>query len=57
VFRPVTVDVMEMQPADSAPAARTCDISTMCLNCGTEMQPEHAHYRCRACGWRDSCCD
>lgn len=21
------------------------------------MRPEHAHYRCRECGWRDSCCD
>lgn len=38
-------------------AERTCDTSTVCWNCGLEMQPEHAHYRCRACGWRDSCCD
>lgn len=21
------------------------------------MRAEHAHYRCRMCGWRDSCCD
>jgi hypothetical protein len=33
------------------------DLSTICLLCGTEMRPEHAHYRCPACGWRDSCCD
>ncbi|MDH3294355.1 MAG: hypothetical protein OER95_08555 [Acidimicrobiia bacterium] len=28
-----------------------------CVHCGGEMAPEHAHYRCRSCGWRDSCCD
>jgi hypothetical protein len=41
------------------PLLPTCaaDISTTCLACGTPMQPEHAHYRCPACGWRDSCCD
>jgi predicted RNA-binding Zn-ribbon protein involved in translation (DUF1610 family) len=33
------------------------DLSTVCLQCGTPMREEHAHYRCPACGWRDSCCD
>jgi hypothetical protein len=28
-----------------------------CPTCGGSMAPEHAHYRCVACGWRDSCCD
>ncbi|MGH2685181.1 MAG: hypothetical protein ACRDJP_06935 [Actinomycetota bacterium] len=28
-----------------------------CPQCGGAMTAEHAHYRCRACGWRDSCCD
>jgi predicted RNA-binding Zn-ribbon protein involved in translation (DUF1610 family) len=28
-----------------------------CPQCGGEMSPEHAHYRCTSCGWRDSCCD
>lgn len=28
-----------------------------CPMCGGEMAPEHAHYRCSGCGWRDSCCD
>lgn len=32
------------------------DLSTTCPSCGTEMRPEHAHYRCPACGYRDSCC-
>jgi len=28
-----------------------------CPLCGAELAPEHAHFKCRACGWRDSCCD
>jgi hypothetical protein len=28
-----------------------------CPQCGGDMRPEHAHYRCAGCGWRDSCCD
>jgi hypothetical protein len=28
-----------------------------CPMCGGTMAPEHAHYRCGSCGWRDSCCD
>ena len=36
--------------------ARTCDLSTTCPSCASQMQPEHAHYRCPACGYRDSCC-
>jgi hypothetical protein len=45
-------------------AARTdaCEMSryatfSECPLCGGAMQPEHAHYRCTGCGWRDSCCD
>ncbi len=30
------------------------DLSTVCPNCMTEMHPEHAHYKCPACGYRDS---
>ena len=33
------------------------DLSIVCLVCGAEMRPEHAHYRCPVCFWRDSCCD
>ena len=32
------------------------DLSIQCPQCGTMMQPEHAHYRCLKCGYRDSCC-
>ncbi len=28
-----------------------------CPICAGPMAPEHAHYRCTDCGWRDSCCD
>ncbi|HEY5173405.1 MAG TPA: hypothetical protein VIK54_16910 [Acidimicrobiia bacterium] len=37
--------------------SRPCDLSVTCFVCGAGMRPEHAHYRCPACGWRDSCCD
>jgi hypothetical protein len=43
---------------DAASAkGRGCDLSTQCGHCGGPMRPEHAHYRCTACGQRDSCCD
>ena len=35
---------------------RTCDLSTVCPQCGTQMYNEHAHMRCLGCGYRDSCC-
>lgn len=28
-----------------------------CPACDGPLAPEHAHYRCTECGWRDSCCD
>ena len=39
----------------TAPRA-SCDLASTCPNCNTVMQPEHAHYRCLTCGYRDSCC-
>jgi len=42
-------------PGEAEPA-KACDLSTTCPSCGGQMQPEHAHYRCPACGYRDSCC-
>ncbi|HEY0253472.1 MAG TPA: hypothetical protein VGC41_18185, partial [Kofleriaceae bacterium] len=33
-----------------------CDLTTTCPTCMIEMQPEHAHYKCPSCGYRDSCC-
>ena len=28
----------------------------LCPDCLHPMRPEHAHYRCPNCGYRDSCC-
>jgi hypothetical protein len=28
-----------------------------CPLCGGALHPEHAHFKCGSCGWRDSCCD
>ena len=28
-----------------------------CPLCSGDLVPEHAHFRCPSCGWRDSCCD
>jgi Zn finger protein HypA/HybF involved in hydrogenase expression len=47
------------KPEEAAPVtdgAESADLSTTCPSCNTEMRPEHAHYRCPACGYRDSCC-
>jgi len=41
---------------DAAAKACPVDLSIQCPTCGTAMQPEHAHYRCLRCGYRDSCC-
>jgi hypothetical protein len=39
------------------PVAREeCDLSATCPTCMIAMQPEHAHYKCPRCGYRDSCC-
>lgn len=52
-------------PPHAAPAAAAaCDLAgnpfavfECCPMCGSDMAPEHAHFRCTSCGWRDSCCD
>ncbi|MGI8707708.1 MAG: hypothetical protein ACR2LG_05875 [Actinomycetota bacterium] len=43
------------EPSTDA-AAKSCELATVCPDCGVEMSPEHAHYRCPSCGYRDSCC-
>jgi DNA-directed RNA polymerase subunit RPC12/RpoP len=53
-LRPVVV-VSSPRPEAAVKACPT-DLSIQCPECGTKMQPEHAHYRCLACGYRDSCC-
>ena len=46
-----TFDGAARRPVDPA---RDLDLSTTCPNCSAEMLPEHAHYKCPACGYRDS---
>ncbi len=43
-------------PSAELRVGRSADLSTICPSCNTQMQPEHAHYKCPACGYRDSCC-
>ena len=52
ITRPVVVvaETIEITNRDE------CDLTTTCPNCTIPMQPEHAHYRCLQCGYRDSCC-
>jgi len=53
----------ESVPPSSVPVATVCrdprGTFPDCPNCGSVegWQPEHAHFRCRSCGFRDSCCD
>ena len=62
--RPLVIEELELPFPPNEPAAPVCrwersPFSTFeeCPMCGGEMAPEHAHFRCGACGWRDSCCD
>jgi hypothetical protein len=54
---PSTLERGQVDEGARAQAPRgTCDLSVTCPTCSTLMQPEHAHYRCLTCGYRDSCC-
>jgi predicted RNA-binding Zn-ribbon protein involved in translation (DUF1610 family) len=55
-------------PSDPTPSShRGAGVEGTCANrfatfdecplCGAALSPEHAHFRCPNCGWRDSCCD
>ena len=50
---PMDDDIRHSEAPDRSPLAPLAD----CPLCGARLAPEHAHLRCRACGWRDSCCD
>lgn len=45
------------QTAPSAEGRSPLGTFEECPHCGGRLLPEHAHYRCEGCGWRDSCCD
>jgi hypothetical protein len=52
---PVAVAREGSQPVEQI-AATACDLTKTCPTCLVEMLPEHAHYKCPQCGYRDSCC-
>jgi len=52
---PLAVERPQQEP-EPEPACIPHDLDTVCPECQTQMRPEHAHYRCPACGYRDSCC-
>jgi hypothetical protein len=61
VARPLVIEVLEL-PFPQTERACGWERSPFsafdeCPMCGGEMAPEHAHFRCGGCGWRDSCCD
>jgi Zn finger protein HypA/HybF involved in hydrogenase expression len=53
-----TVRARGTLPPEAVQAVRLAkaDLSITCPTCTTLMQPEHAHYKCPRCGYRDSCC-
>ncbi|CAN5434301.1 hypothetical protein BH11MYX1_BH11MYX1_20690 [soil metagenome] len=46
--------VTKPEPAAAVEPEARIDLSTTCPTCMVEMQPEHAHYKCPSCGYRDS---
>jgi hypothetical protein len=57
-FEPAAPAVPAVAPAGSCDlAGNPFAIFECCPMCGSDMAPEHAHFRCTGCGWRDSCCD
>jgi hypothetical protein len=59
-YRRASVEPPMDVAADEAAVACTTSryaVFTECPLCGGDMRPEHAHFRCAGCGWRDSCCD
>jgi hypothetical protein len=55
--QPASLDqVPARSGAARCPPGRAPAVDILCPACGIEMHPEHAHYRCPQCGYRDSCC-
>jgi len=51
---PTTIVRAAVSTAAAQTPRGTSDLASMCPTCNTLMQPEHAHYRCATCGYRDS---
>ena len=49
-------EVAYAEPEPGPAPQPTCDLTTTCPTCLVEMLPEHTHYKCPQCGYRDSCC-
>ncbi|MDA8284484.1 MAG: hypothetical protein M0Z42_14570 [Actinomycetota bacterium] len=49
--------ISNMRNSPPCPEPSRFAVLPECPHCGGTLEPEHAHYRCRDCGWRDSCCD
>jgi len=57
----IALSLVAESPVAESSAGDTCStrfaIFSECPQCGHALHPEHAHYKCAGCGWRDSCCD
>jgi hypothetical protein len=55
----IVVEELELPfpPADASCARNPLGTFAACPMCDGPLAPEHAHFRCPSCGWRDSCCD
>ena len=57
-YRAVRWDQLELPfPAVTVASCSRFATFSECPMCGAALAPEHAHFRCHSCGWRDSCCD
>lgn len=54
IARPPEVETDPDPATRGVDPAKDLDLSTTCPNCAAQMQPEHAHYKCPGCGYRDS---
>lgn len=53
----IVVEEPELPFPPACPARNPLGTFPACPMCDGPLAPEHAHFRCTACGWRDSCCD
>ncbi|MBU3689897.1 MAG: hypothetical protein B7C54_06850 [Acidimicrobiales bacterium mtb01] len=55
----ITDVTAQAKPIDTSATSCRSPLGTYpeCPLCGGDLFPEHAHFKCSGCGWRDSCCD
>jgi len=54
---PEIADTVHELVTNQSECANRFAIFSECPHCGGSLHPEHAHFKCSSCGWRDSCCD